>query len=79
VIPFWNVQVMLFNIGYLKEKSIKRKIPRYSGIGRDIGYEVVQSVDYYGSFGRIEGSGLLGFLSNFQAILNEKYTFEHAV
>jgi hypothetical protein len=66
--------VMLYNIDYLK--SIKRKnFPRYSGIGR----EVVQTGHYYGNFRRIEGTGLPSFLTNFQAILNEDYTFERVV
>jgi hypothetical protein len=60
VIPFWNVQVMLYNIDYLK--SIKRNcFPRYSGID----HEVVQTGHYYGNFHRIEGTGLPSFLTNF--------------
>jgi hypothetical protein len=66
---------MLYNIGYLKKSIKRKKIPRYNSIGR----EVVQTGDYYGNFGIIGGNGLPGFLSNFQAILNENYTFERVV
>jgi hypothetical protein len=36
VIPFWNVHVMLYNIGYFKKSIIRKKIPRYSAIGREV-------------------------------------------
>jgi hypothetical protein len=75
VIPFWNVQVMLYNICYL-EKSIKRKkIPRYSAIGR----EVFQCNHYYGNILRIGDTGLTSFLTHLWAMLDETYTFQRVV
>jgi hypothetical protein len=40
---------------------------------------VVQTGDYYRNVHKIDGNGLLGFLTNFQAILNKNYTFERVV
>jgi hypothetical protein len=74
VISFWNVQVKLYNIGYLK--SIKKnKIPRYSGMGR----EVVQWSHYYGNILSIGDTGLASFLTHLWAMLDETYTFQRVV
>jgi hypothetical protein len=75
VIPFWNVQVMLYNIGYFK-KSIKQIFfPRYSVIGR----EVFQCSHYYENILRIGDTGLPSFLTHLWAMLDETYTFQHVV
>jgi hypothetical protein len=74
VIPFWNVQVMLYNIGYSKI-YYKKKIPRYSAIGR----EVFQCSHYYGNILRLGDTSLPSFLTHLWAMLDETYTFQRVV
>jgi hypothetical protein len=63
VIPFWNVKVMLYNIGYFKN-LLNLFFPRYDAIG----CEVFQCSHYYGNILRIGDTGLASFLTHLWAI-----------